>query len=266
MVSEALRAAAKRQMPPTGLLLYRMWKKRNLRDTASAARFLATPLAMASLPARLRVLQRIYAANAIRCEHTQDEILQVIGAVLDFPPSVPGCVVEAGCFKGGSTAKFSIAAKVASRKLFVFDSFEGLPANDERYQVTIFGQRTDFAPGEYTGALEEVQRNVATYGEGDVCNYRKGWFDATMPGFTEPIIAGYIDVDLASSTKTCLKYLYPMLQPGGCLFSQDAHLPLIIELLDDANFWQTEVGCAKPTIEGLGKKKLVCIRKPAGAA
>lgn len=263
MMQDSLRSTIKRRLPRVLLLLYRMWQQRDFRDTISAFRFLATPTLMASLPARLRLLPRIYEPNSgMECAHTQDEMLQFTRAILDVPSDVPGCVVEAGCFKGGSTAKFSVAAKLSHRQLFVFDSFEGLPENTEPHKLTIFGEQTDFSRGQYRGSLEQVQRNVLTYGDADVCVYVKGWFDQTMPQFSQPIIAAYIDVDLVSSTRTCLKYLYPLLQPGAYLFSQDAHLPLIIQLLEDSEFWEKEIGCPKPTIAGLGKKKLIRIRKP----
>ena len=154
------------------------------------------------------------------------------------PTRAPRRRVEAGCFKGGSTAKLSIAAKLSQRRLFVFDSFEGLPQNTEQHRPTIFGEVPDFSQGRYRGALEEVQQNILKFGDADVCMYLKGWFEQTMPQFAQPIVAAYIDVDLVSSTRTCLKYLYPLLQPGGCLFSQDAHLPLIIALLEDSEFWR----------------------------
>ena len=111
-------------------------------------------------------------------------MLQVAKAILDAPSDVPGCVVEAGCFKGSSTAKFSIAAKLSNRQLYVFDSFEGLPANVEQHQPTIFGEIPDFYEGRYRGALEEVQHNISVYGEAGVCVYMKGWFDQTMPTFS----------------------------------------------------------------------------------
>ena len=77
--------------------------------------------------------------------------------------------------------------------------------------------------------------------------------------------AAYIDVDLALSTKTCLKYLYPLLQPGGVIFTQDGHLPLVIKVLDNDDFWENEVGYKKPIIKGLYREKLVKIIKPKGA-
>jgi O-methyltransferase len=175
---------------------------------------------------------------------------------------VDGVMVEAGSFKGGSTAKLSLAAKLAGRRLFVFDSFEGLPNHDEPHGDTIFGEQTNFAPRSYCGALDEVIDNIRRFGELSVCEFRKGWFEDTMPDFLEPVAVAYIDVDLVSSTKTCLKYLYPLLVPGGAIFSQDGHLPLVTHAIGDAKFWEAEVGYPMPPIEGLGRKKLLRIEKP----
>ena len=118
----------------------------------------------------------------------------------------------------------------------------------------------------YCGALEEVKANVAKYGKIDRCRFIQGWFDDTMPHFHEPIATAYIDVDLVSSTKTCLKYLYPLLAPGGILYSQDGHLPLVIEVFDDDSFWENEVGCKKPRMLGLGTSKLITVFKDATPA
>jgi O-methyltransferase len=80
------------------------------------------------------------------------------------------------------------------------------------------------------------------------------------------VAAAYVDVDLASSTRTCLRHLYPLLVPGGALFSHDGHLPLVQEVLTDDAFWRDEVGWPRRPIEGLGERKLVVIRKPTDAA
>jgi O-methyltransferase len=77
------------------------------------------------------------------------------------------------------------------------------------------------------------------------------------------VVAAYLDVDLAASTRECLKYLYPLLRVGGVLISQDGHLPLVIQVLDDDVFWSREVGCAKPAMPGLGRQKLIRIVKEA---
>jgi O-methyltransferase len=93
------------------------------------------------------------------------------------------------------------------------------------------------------------------------CEFVEGLFDDTMPRFSVPIVTAFLDVDLASSTRTCLKYLYPLLVPGGVLIAHDGHLPLVRDVYSDAEFWTKEVGCRKPHVEGLGTQKLLKIVK-----
>jgi hypothetical protein len=49
--------------------------------------------------------------------------------------------------------------------------------------------------------------------------------------------------------------------PNGILFSQDGHLPWIIKLLGNDQFWEKDVGKSKPRMRGLGKRKLVAVIK-----
>lgn len=202
------------------------------------------------------------AHQGIQCAHTHAEMDRLIRAILAVPSSMEGCIVEAGCFKGGSTAKLSLAAKIAGRKLVVFDSFSGIPSNEEEHGEDIFGQRAGFQEGTYIGQLEEVKANVSRFGDLDACEFIKGWFEDTMPQFRRPVAMAFIDVDLASSTRTCLQHLYPLLVPGGSIFSHDGHLPLCIKAIDDDEFWTGAVGCPKPQIPDLGRKKLLQIPKP----
>lgn len=218
-----------------------------------------------SLKQRLSLIKKIYLITKnVSCPHTESQMLSFISAVFSISSNKKGCIVEAGSYKGGSTAKFSIAAKLTNRKLLVFDSFKGLPNNKEAHDRNIFGHsiKGQFVGGAFYGTLSEVEETVKKYGELEVCTFIKGWFENTMPNFSEPIAAIYLDVDLASSTRTCLKYLYPLLIPGGVLYSQDGNFPLVIEVFNDNKFWKQEVGCTKPLIKGLGQKKLIKIEKP----
>jgi O-methyltransferase len=213
---------------------------------------------------KLSIVRQLYRISAaIESTHTQSEMLAYVTTILSLPRNGKGVVVEAGCYKGSSTAKISLAAEVAARELVVFDSFQGLPENEEPKQRTIFGEVVYCEQGAYWGNLEEVRANVSTYGKIDCCRFIPGWFDDTMPDFHEPISAAYLDVDVAASTRTCLKYLYPLLEVGGVLYSQDGHLPLVTAVFDDDSFWLTEVGCEKPRILGLGESKLIKIVKDA---
>jgi O-methyltransferase len=216
---------------------------------------------------RLRIVYKCYRISySVESPHMENEMLRVISAIFSIPPSTAGVVVEAGSYKGGSTAKLSLAAELAGRKLIVFDSFEGLPENQEAHGKNIFGGDAYFPAGSYAGSLEEVRKNVARFGKLEVCEFRKGWFENTMTDLNEPVCTAYVDVDLESSTRTCLHCLYPLLVPNGLLFSQDGHLPLIIKLLSDDEFWKKEIGQSKPQMIGLGKQKLVAVIKNVSGA
>ena len=146
--------------------------------------------------------------KAIECPHNESHILTVAVEMLRFGqknPNRAGVFVEAGCFKGGSTAKLSVVAKLLNRRLVVFDSFQGIPDNEEEHRKSIFGHSIHewFAEGSFSGSLEEVRANVERCGEIDVCEFVAGWFDDTLPGLDLEIAGAYIDVDLAASTRTC---------------------------------------------------------------
>jgi O-methyltransferase len=210
---------------------------------------------------RMTLIRDIFRISThIRCEHLEEETLSFIRAVLSLPPGANGCILEAGCFKGGSTAKFSLAAALVARELVVFDSFEGIPDNSEVHG-NLWGDQIKFAKGDYSGALDEVMYNVRKFGEIRVCRFVAGFFEDTMPRFNQPIAAAYLDVDLASSTRTCLMHVWPLLAPGGVLFSQDGHLQLVLDVLNDDEFWRQQLGTSKPVVHGFGKSKLIWCQK-----
>lgn len=126
--------------------------------------------------------------------HMESEIIRVISAI--FSSNTPaGVIVEAGAYKGGSSAKISWAAKMTNKKFYIFDSFEGLPKHNEIHSKNIFGGDAYFPPGSYAGSLDEVKNNIQKYGKIEVCEFVKGWFEDTMSNFKKPICVAYIDVD-----------------------------------------------------------------------
>ena len=169
--------------------------------------------------------------------------------------------MEAGCYQGASTAKLSIVAERLGRQLVVFDSFCGIPPNNEGDdRRNAFGESTNFEAGSFAGTLQLVNENVTNYGRIGRCQFVEGWFDDTMPNFQSPVACGYLDVDLPSSTMTCLRNLYPLLSPGGFLISQDAHLPPVVDLIEDVKTWKA-LGVPKPRIEYTRHKRLMVIHK-----
>jgi O-methyltransferase len=209
---------------------------------------------------RLKLIGNFYLISyKVDCPHTEHELLAIAKRILNLGQDVQGSIVEAGAFHGGSTAKLSLVAQLGGRKLFVFDSFEGMPENNEEHGKSIYGREHHFPKGSHAVSQEEVEYNVRKYGDISRCTFYKGFFSDTMPHFHEPVALACINADLVQSTKDCLKYLYPLVVKGGVIYSQDAHFPWIIELLQDQNFWRDEIGVAKPPMENLGHSKLVAI-------
>jgi hypothetical protein len=68
---------------------------------------------------------------------------------------VEGAFAEFGCFKGFSSSMLSVACSLLGIKMHVYDSFEGLPSSTSSY----------YEKGEFSGSLEEVQRNIEQFGE-----------------------------------------------------------------------------------------------------
>lgn len=243
---------------------YRRWASLSFlvtRDRAAALGFLVRrPPPLPFMDRVGLLLAFVRTTNQVRAYHSQAELLTVTDRILRRPG--PVTVVEAGAGHGASTAKLSLAVRARGGRLHVFDSFRGIPDNDEVHE-NLDGRTVRFRKGAFTGRLSAVQRAVARYGAPEVCEFHRGWFEDTMPSFCQPVDVALLDVDLWSSTRTCLVHLVPRLKPGGSLFSQDGHLRTIADRLADPRFWAEEVGVEPPKIHGLGRAKLLEITGPA---
>lgn len=219
-----------------------------------------------TLGQRWMLVRKFYLISyKVDCPHTENELLTIARDILNIAPDVPGALLEAGAYHGGSTAKLSLVAKLANRDFLVFDSFEGMPANAEAGGRSIFGREHHFPKGSHAVGLEEVRANVRQYGDISRVRFFKGFFQDTLPSLREPIAAACVNVDLKASTEDCIKYVFPLIPKGGLFFSQDGHFPWIIELLRDTGFWEGAMGVPKPKMDGLGTSKLVVIHPHPGA-
>lgn len=260
--------ARRRRLRRGGGTLYRRLQSLRFlvdRDRRAVLTFLGAAGTGLSLAARLRLVARfLRVTNHVRAYHAQAEMLAVATAILRRRGQPDLTVVECGAGKGASTAKLSLATRLAGGRLVVFDSFRGIPPNDERHE-DLAGRPRVFRRGAFHGRLREVQRTVAAHGAPEVVEYRKGWFADTLPHFDQPVDVVLLDVDLLASTRACLVHLAPRLRPGGVIFTQDGHLRAVADLLADPAFWAGEVGLPPPEIPGVGREKFLAIR-PAGGA
>ncbi|HEX6747031.1 MAG TPA: TylF/MycF/NovP-related O-methyltransferase [Longimicrobium sp.] len=148
---------------------------------------------------------------------------------------VPGDFVELGVARGGCAALmggvlFRGGAAGEGRRLWLFDSFEGLPdptAEDFRDGQSDTGDHVrPLVRGDCLGTLDEVKRLLLEQ-EGfpaDRVRFVQGWFQDTVPVWREKIgsIAVLrIDGDWYESTKVCLEGLYDLVSPGGAVIVDD---------------------------------------------
>lgn len=174
---------------------------------------------------------------------------------------VPGDFVECGVWKGG--AAFLIAELLRragddERKVWLFDSFEGLPnprevdgaaANEWASQVAGPAYRDNLRV-----SIEEVQQTALSLGLESRTELVKGWFEHSLPVNRErigPVALLRIDADWHDSVLCCLENLFEQVVDDGLI------------LLDDYYTWR---GCAVAAHEFLGKRGLgFPIEAPIGA-
>ncbi len=134
-----------------------------------------------------------------------------------------GDVAEFGVYNGGNC--FALA-RVTSRKVWAFDTFEGIPQEDY-----IAGLDID-APGKFAPQYDLLHVDPS-YGIVPV----KGRFADTLPGCEAQIVMALVDCDLYVSVTQALEWLSGHLTRGG------------IVILDD---YKTHAGVQRAVKEFLG--------------
>ncbi|MCH7525801.1 MAG: class I SAM-dependent methyltransferase [Planctomycetes bacterium] len=174
--------------------------------------------------------------------------------ILDLEPEGP--IVECGCFRGGSTAKLSLLAERTGRRLYVCDSFSGLPeAKDPADGVLMsLGEGPSYClqPGAYAATLDEVRQNVRRFGCIEVCEFLPGLFHESLPDLRVNPACVFTDVDYVSSARDCLRYLWPRLVPGGCWFTHEAMFHNYVSGIMDPKWWHNTLQECPPLMMGAG--------------
>jgi len=164
-----------------------------------------------------------------------DNLQQCVESILR--EEVPGDLIETGVWRGGACI-FMRAILAAygdqTRKVFVADSFEGLPKPDlTNYPADTY----DFSQMNWLLAVSdtEVEENFRNYGLFDEqVVFLKGWFKDTLPQAPiEKLALLRLDGDLYESTMDALTHLYPKLSPGGFCLIDDYGLPSCRAAVDD---------------------------------
>lgn len=103
----------------------------------------------------------------------------------------------------------------AQRRVWVADSFQGLPPPDAARYPADAGDRHHTYP-QLSVDLDSVRENFRRYGMlDDQVQFVEGWFRDTLPSLVDQHWAVVrIDGDMYASTMDGLTHLYPTLSPG----------------------------------------------------
>jgi hypothetical protein len=164
---------------------------------------------------------------------------------------VPGDIVECGTYRGGTSflmADLLRQGAETDRRVWMFDSFEGLPPPEELdgKAAVDFAVNTDdpLYFDNFRTSVEAVQRTSTELGVDAFTMIVKGWFDETLPATKErigPIAILRLDCDWHASIMCCLDELYDQVSPGGYVVFDD--------------YWAFD-GCALAIYEFLAKRQL----------
>ncbi len=148
---------------------------------------------------------------------------------------IPGDIVECGIWKGGSMmaiARTLVQLADYSRKLYLFDTFEGMTIPTERdisysdvpASVTLSKQSRDDESSLWNRIpLAEVKKTLLRVGySSEKIHFVKGKVEDTLPAEApESISLLRLDTDWYESTYHELVTLFPRISPGGVLMIDD---------------------------------------------
>lgn len=170
--------------------------------------------------------------------------------------NIEGHFVECGVWRGGSmmiVAKMLKEYGIENRKLYLYDTFEGMTEPSEEIDLSFEGKlakdlleiRSKTKEDEIWAysPLEDVKNNLYSVGyRSDNIHFIYGKVEDTIPNtIPDKIALLRLDTDWYTSTYHELEYLFPILVKGGVL------------IIDDYGHWK---GAQKATDEYIKKNNL----------
>jgi hypothetical protein len=182
-----------------------------------------------------RTIRPYTMSGHVRLQALYDAVRHVIAT------DVPGALVECGTARGGSAALMGLTTQClgADRTVWVFDTFEGIPAPtaaDPDWQIA------QTYTGSFAATVDEVEALLKQLNI--LQNYKliKGLLQTTLSTCgLEAIALLHLDCDWYDSMRCCLEQLYDRVSPGG-----------IIQI-DDYGHWK---GAKKAVDEFLRDRKI----------
>lgn len=131
--------------------------------------------------------------------------------------SIDGCVAEVGVSDGSFARKINYL--FADRKLYLFDTFDGLPKKDKQKAIGLGWGEMQYALEEKGTPVEQVLDRMPNR---DMCIIKKGCFPETFD-VQDKFAFISLDVDFYDTVKNSLEKIYPYLSEGGYIMVHDYH-------------------------------------------
>ncbi len=151
-----------------------------------------------------------------------DQITNIVTSLTScLESNIEGDVVEFGCFVGESSKYLRKTLDVyeSDKKLYVYDSFEGLPGLSE------WEQGTGWTPGTLK-STEDILSGNFTNNNLQPPIMHKDWFkDIPEEKLPEKISFAFLDGDFYDSIYDSLSKVYDRVSPGGCILFHDYDRP-----------------------------------------
>jgi O-methyltransferase len=129
-----------------------------------------------------------------------------------------GDVIECGVYKGGTAALMASCMHEAklSKKLYLFDTFEGMPETDL--------EKDWHKKGDFSDTSIEAVKDFVGFPE--MVNFRKGLLPLTFQGLENTRFCfAHIDLDIYRSIWDALEFIWPRLVTGGFIIFDDYGFP-----------------------------------------
>jgi O-methyltransferase len=139
--------------------------------------------------------------------------------LLQMLRTVPGDVAECGVYKGGTAHLFAglMQEQRSPKKLFLFDSFAGMPETNKAYDLHSKGDFADVTLADVQDYLREF-RNIV---------FRPGFIPDTFAGLeaAHRFCFTHIDLDIHDAVLAASEHFYPSTPVGGVLIYDDYGFP-----------------------------------------
>lgn len=175
------------------------------------------------------------------CAHTMIGIIRLdnlqFACETVIKEGIKGDFIETGVWRGGACIfmrAILAAYGIEDRRVYVADSFEGLPKPEPAKYPADAGHKA-YRHKYLAISQAEVENNFRKYGLlDDKVVFLKGWFAETLPHAPiEKLAILRLDGDMYSSTMDALTNLYHKLSSGGFCIIDDYALPECKAAVDD---------------------------------